>query len=750
MPATAAPKTKANRDAAQIELILSQIDSLPTLPVVAMRLLEITTSPETSTPEVARLIESDQTLAARVLSVTSCAAMGQKADTVQRAVSLLGFNGVRSLVLSIQVFETFSHRQEKHASQFDRVGFWKHSLAVACAARLLAEYAEDKERSHWPKPEEAFVCGLVHDVGKVALDAVFPKTYERVVAAVDASHGNIGDVEQEVFGLDHTAAGRRLAVHWALPGAINECIWLHHHLPASTPSQIEYPDHVRLVQFADRLARHMRVGYSGNYRFEQPLETTAREMGFADEVVDRVTAELPELIESRATMIGLDTLTSKALYQEALAEANVELARVNTSLAQTNHRLEQRAICFDAVRTLTAGLSDEPTHEDVCKAALRAIKILHGEGPVALLGCSERRGITFLAGLTQAAEQVQLDLLPQVSGEDRDRLNELAAAWWPTSMLPASFRDRLGGLAGGSPAWCWPIRQHDRFWGGIVVFGKAPPADGKESYAALSDGIGVWLSNAEAATAAQKLNEELVEMNRRLVASRAEVARMRSLSMIGAMAAGAAHELNNPLAVISGRAQLLKGDAHGEVVQNAADLISKNAHRASEIVSELMEFAKPTPPEPTTWSLCGLLGDLRRTWIEKGVFTEKQFLLYLSDQLPDIRADASQIKKLFDEVIRNAAEAMQQTDSPVLSINCSGHVTDERVVIEVTDNGRGMSAAVLEEALTPFFSHRTAGRGRGLGLSRAARYAEINNARMRLTSRENEGTVVLIELPIVG
>jgi signal transduction histidine kinase len=336
-----------------------------------------------------------------------------------------------------------------------------------------------------------------------------------------------------------------------------------------------------------------------------------------------------------------------------------------------------------------------------------------------------------------------------VTGTAIDQLNELTAAWWPASMMPASFRDQLSGLAAGEAAWCWPIRHHDRFWGGIIIFGESP-ADGDESYAALSDSIGAWFSAAEAATAAQKLNEEVVEMNRRLIASQAEVARMRSLSMTGAMAAGAAHELNNPLAVISGRAQLLMSEEQGDKVQRAAATISENAHRASGIVSELMEFAKPDPPEPTDWSVAELLGDLRRSWIEKGVFTEKQFQLRLSDDLPEIRADASQIAKLFDEVIRNAAEAMDKSDNPLLTINCTGHVTDDKVVIEVTDNGCGMSASVLEEAMTPFFSHRTAGRGRGLGLSRAVRYAEINNARLRLTSRENEGTVVLIELPIVG
>ena len=102
---------------------------------------------------------------------------------------------------------------------------------------------------------------------------------------------------------------------------------------------------------------------------------------------------------------------------------------------------------------------------------------------------------------------------------------------------------------------------------------------------------------------------------------------------------------------------------------------------------------------------------------------------------------------LFDEVIRNAIEAMREVPSPSLVVDCQADSTDERIVVKIHDIGCGMTPEVSERAMDPFFSHRSAGRGRGLGLSRAVRYAEINGGRIRLSSSLNQGTTVIVELP---
>jgi len=285
---------------------------------------------------------------------------------------------------------------------------------------------------------------------------------------------------------------------------------------------------------------------------------------------------------------------------------------------------------------------------------------------------------------------------------------------------------------------------------GAIVAAAPPGKEESPALAVLADWAGSWLNGAESRRVAEALNEELADMNRRLAESQAEAARMRSLAMVGEMAAGAAHELNNPLAVISGRAQLLSRDAADEAQRKSGEVIAEHAHKASEIVTELMEFAKPAAPEASAWPLARLLGEVRRDWTTKASLSANQFNLTISDDVPEVWADASQVRKLFDEVIRNAVEAKRESAELRLNVNCWFDVADEKVVVRVEDNGVGMTPDVLERAMGPFFSHRPAGRGRGLGLSRAARYAEINGGGIRLSSRPDEGTAVLVSLPAAG
>ena len=529
---------------------------------------------------------------------------------------------------------------------------------------------------------------------------------------------------------------------------IVESIWLGHHTPASTPTRIAHAGQVQLVQIADRLVREMRIGYSGNHTHDVRARTVAEDAGLPATLVEEVKATLPDDIEARAALVGVDDLTSKKVYQEALGQANAELARINATLQEKNRHLAYRALGFEALCALNGGLSEEATLDDICRAAADAISGLVPRGAVGGFGRSPSRSVLTLAGRPRNQEGVGVTVnrIPVASAGDLTGFSRWGSGWVGSETLPGPLRDELSAVMGAVPTCCRLIRHQDRFFGGLVLADEAP-AGGDEAFEALAEGIGVWFGGAESRTISLRLNEELAEMNRDLVASQAEVGRMRSLAMVGDMAAGAAHELNNPLTVIAGRAELLLQDADHPGVAEPARLISEHAHRASAIVNALMEFAKPALPKPTVWSLGDLLGDVRQAWLEKSGLSEEQFELGLSDDLPKVRADATQTRKLFDEVIDNAIEAMADASNRRLVVNCRANLTDEKVVISVQDNGRGMTTEVLEQAMTPFFSHRSAGRGRGLGLSRAARHAEINGGRVRLSSQPGQGTVVFVELP---
>src|SRR5579864_3410779 len=200
----------------RVELILQQLEDLPTLPAVAVRLLEVTRDERTSIQQVVSLIGSDPSLAARILQLVHRADLGVHGEvkSIERAVVLLGFEAVRSAALAVSVFQTFGGLSERRAGYFNRDDFWRHCVATACCAESLA-IAAGGAGGRRPvgaiDPSDAFLCGLLHDLGKIALETILPKSFSRVVEATDLLRGNIADVERNIIGLDHMVVGKRLA-----------------------------------------------------------------------------------------------------------------------------------------------------------------------------------------------------------------------------------------------------------------------------------------------------------------------------------------------------------------------------------------------------------------------------------------------------------------------------------------------------------------------------------------------------------
>jgi putative nucleotidyltransferase with HDIG domain len=744
-PDTASLRPDANRE--RVELILAQIEQLPTLPAVATRLLELTTSPNSNAADVVSVIKTDQALTSKILSLVRRADLGVRGDvmTIERVVALMGFEAVRNAVLSIQIYETFASVEPHDEAEFDRSEFWKHSLAVACAAQLIAEATGPRTLSG-----EAFVCGLLHDIGKIALDACLPKSYARVIRQTRQRRQCICDAEREVLGLDHSVAGRRLLTRWKLPRPIVETAWLHHQPPAALPASIQAAPLVRIVHWADNLVRRQRIGFSGYQRVE-PTDGLVGALGLSREAVAQIAAKLGERVEQHRRLVGLDRLTSSSLYAEALADANEELGRLNASLADSNRRLELRSRYFDALRAFSDGLALDDRVVDVCRSAARCLADLLGV-PRAVAFAVGHNGLVQAAAAatdgTPSDDGFQEPLVGLSPAELQASVttNRLAAP--PPCTRPLC--ERLHEFLGDDPVWMLSFTHANTCVGGVLFSAGQEQVDrhnaAEAELEALRHAFGLAAASAVARADAQRLNEELAEVNRRLHDAQAELLRTRSLTMIAAMAAGAAHELNNPLAVISGRAQLLARQCPDDTERRALEIIQEHCTRATEIVSELMEFAKPDPPRPANVPLAPWAEELRRRWLERSSLRPDRFTVEISDPGVAVRVDPGQLDQVFEAIIANALDATAGRD-PRVVINSASTTSDDTVVVAVEDTGAGMEPDVLEHALDPFFSHRPAGRGRGLGLSRAARLVETNGGRLWLDSAPGQGTTVFVELP---
>jgi signal transduction histidine kinase/HD-like signal output (HDOD) protein len=764
----------------RVELILQQLDELPTLPAVAVRLLELTSDDRAPVEEVVSLLSSDPSLTARILQLVHRSDLGVagEVNSVHQAVVLLGFEAVRSAVLAVSVFQSFGSLSERRAPHFSRDEFWKHCVATACCAELMAAEIAAVEGRHSPgvpDASEAFMCGLLHDIGKIALEAILPKSFTRVVEAADMLRGNIADLERTIIGLDHMVVGKRLAERWNLPVSVRDCAWLHGQLPQALPATVKDRRLVNLITLADMLVREQHLGYSGNYTFAAPRQVLMQAVGLSAEQVNDVLNRLVEHIEPRARGLGLGQTSSSELYQQALGRANQELGRISGQLASKNRRLAIRAKSFEALSEFQNGLRADASPQAVLQAiAQTAIGVL-GIGTVAAFSLPPTQSFAESVICDQTGNLVENSLVDLPVDAIKEVGLPLAASHASCSIgdaKPQAAKRPVKPAAGDGPVLStgedieWfvsaisPRLSHEnRFWicleaegqciGGVVWGGERGEAQRLspqvQELAVIASGWSLALRTAQIREEARNLSEQLADSNRRLQTAQAEVLRSRTMITVGEMAAGAAHEMNNPLAVISGRSQLLASQLSDPKFKAAANLIFEQSHRLSAIITELMDFAKPVPPalRPT-----GLSEILEQSTGEAKLHNDpadRQIEMNIGD-VPPVTVDPGQIVAAMTELVGNAIQA---TDSATgrIEIHVAYDPYSTSVVVTIADNGCGMDEETARRAFDPFFSAKPAGRRRGLGLAKTLRWIEASGGSIRLESRPGQGTRAIVLLP---
>jgi len=238
----------------EILTILRGIRNLPTLPDVVTEILRLCDDPEANTRQIARLLEKDPVLTTKVLKLVNSSYFGLSKElfSINQALVLIGYDNLRSMVMSASMLQVFN--QESKVGSFSRKALWKHSVAVGIGARFLAK------RAGVGDPEQAFVAGLIHDVGKVIIDWFFHPQFVEIIALVDRDKCWIRDAEARVMQVTHEEIGSYLASRWNLPDQLKNAI-AHHHQPALAGKDAVMAAE---VQLSDALIRELDVGYGGD------------------------------------------------------------------------------------------------------------------------------------------------------------------------------------------------------------------------------------------------------------------------------------------------------------------------------------------------------------------------------------------------------------------------------------------------------------------------------------------------------
>ncbi len=234
------------------------------------------------------------------------------------------------------------------------------------------------------------------------------------------------------------------------------------------------------------------------------------------------------------------------------------------------------------------------------------------------------------------------------------------------------------------------------------------------------------------------------------------VRRADRLSMLGTLAAGLAHEIKNPLGGIKGAAQLLAMElGSGSPLLEYTGIMVKEVERVNGIIEELMDLARPRAPQFSGVNLGKLLGDIVLFQKEAHRGKKISFTLNLDPSIPPILGDENLLTRLFLNLIKNAAEAIEkagkvEVSSKVVSdyhMQNPGKRPVPLILVEIRDTGRGIPADQIEQIFTPFYT--TKNRGSGLGLATCQKIVDSHRGFLKVESVPGEGTVFSISLPFI-
>ncbi len=233
----------------RLDDLVRQVRDLPALPTSVTRVMQLTNDPKAGLSDVAHALAADQGLAARVLKLANSAYYGssRRIGTVSEAVVILGMRTTRNLTLATSCQDMLE--REVSGYFLPRGALWRHSLACAAAAQNLAR------RAHFRGTEEAFVAGLLHDIGKVIMNAYLKAEFAQVLTRVAKGEMTFSDAEREALGFDHAEVGARLLERWNLPATLVTAVRYHH-----VPSQIPESPLAALVHIADTICLTLGIG----------------------------------------------------------------------------------------------------------------------------------------------------------------------------------------------------------------------------------------------------------------------------------------------------------------------------------------------------------------------------------------------------------------------------------------------------------------------------------------------------------
>jgi putative nucleotidyltransferase with HDIG domain len=729
----------------KVELAIGELGLLSVPPCVAVQYLSKLLQGGFSPASVADIVECEPALAAGVLSLAQRLAAGpaKQRHAIRLVLDRLDADDVRDVLLKTKVsagFEVeFADEQPALPSRKDLI---LHSLAVACCARRIAEAA-----GSGIEPQLAYSAGLLHDIGKLALQDIMPKSLSAITKEAEATKASLHTVEQQHLGTNHALLGKQLAQRWRLPEAIKLAIWLHHREAAALSNAVPEAMPAVLVRAADTVARQANIGVSGSYDEPKPLKDLAESVGISAKVLQQIRDELPQEVKRKSGVLGLETPQATAKYCDLIQATAAELSERHTKLSAESRSLQTASGYLGFAQEFLRGVCSNVSALDIAEDFARRWQRFFQTGTVCLyLTAGSHDGIVDTAVVEALGHSHKTvvrapqdgSLVPKPIAdkfmllEARDHLD------WLLEQLEVDFN--------GDQARLLPLLSDGQAVG-VMAFELNYPADAAlfaERFEMAASMAGTVLGLALTKERQEHWAERFAQADGEPRTRPEPRSVDQSVETLAEMAAGVAHELNNPLSVIAGRAQLLAQAESDGQKRHVLDVIQENAREASSVVDDLMSYAQPPPPRAAGTTVGQIIEEAVQLAGRKAGAEHVNAQVHVSPEVKDVLVDSAQVVVAVANVIANSIESYADPMGPV---KIAAEPGDDRLRLQISDLGCGMNEATVRKAASPFFSAKPAGRRRGMGLAYASRLIRLNRGTLEIESWPEHGTTVTVTLP---
>lgn len=707
---------------------LSTLKNLPTLPHILIKLFEACNRDNVDLDEIASIVGNDPSLSAKILKLVNSAYFGlpQKIQEINQAVIFIGTSGIRNMALCACIHEVLPKNGKN--GRFDLKAFWWHSLRCAFLSKQIAA------AMNLNQPDEAFVAGLLHDIGKIVLWINFNAVYEDMLELC-RQHGEPPLAGEARLGANHGEVGGWLLERWNFQPALADAVRYHHESPLRLAHALPL---AQIVSTANLLCQEDASAVHAGYEQAQDRLALNKE-------------ECAAIIENsvRAARDVAGALDIDIDVAEPASETTAEKERrIRNDLAR-----DVRNVTL--VMGTLEGLLAPRDQNDILAVMADGLNILLDIHRMLYFLAEPAKGALYAyipddTGRYTKQHHLAVSMLQNQSLLVKAIIEKKALdSFTAEQHHPLAILDeQIVQLLGTEGIVCLPLIAQGEAVGVVVL-------------AIRRNDLPHLLSN-------EKLLNVLI--NKGALAIRLEFLKRSQLQDIRDKRADASrdlarrvvHEANNPLSIIKNYLKILdlklsgEGAAHDEI-----RIINEEINRVARLLNKLTEFSSEKTPALELTDVNALLADIVKL-TRDNLLSQSQVTLRtdFAEGLPAVSAEKAGLKQVFINLIKNAAEAMQAGGNLSISTRhlpppvgarrvkskegFSGHVE-----ISFSDDGPGIPEGVKEKLFDPYVSSK---KGEHAGLGLAVAYSIIKSFQGNITcdSVPDQGTVFKIELPVQG